>query len=73
MVGVLVISVDSGSPAADGGLQVGDVIVRVADREVRDLGSYRRVMGDVATGDKAIAIMVQRGTHTYFVAVKPEK
>lgn len=71
--GVLVISVDSGSPAADGGLQAGDVIVRVANRNVRDLSGYSQVMKDVASQDKAIAIMVQRGAYTYFVAVKPEK
>lgn len=71
--GVLVISVDSGSPAADGGLQAGDVIVRVADTSVRDLSTYRRVMKDVEDQDKAVAIMVQRGDYTYFVAVKPEE
>ena len=71
--GVLVISVDSGSSAADGGLQAGDVIVRVANRNVRDLSGYRQAMKDVESQNKAIAIMVQRGAYTYFVAVKPEK
>lgn len=71
--GVLVISVDGGSPAADGGLQAGDVIVRVANRAVRDLKSYESAMSAVADQDKAIAIMVQRGAYTYFVAVKPAK
>jgi hypothetical protein len=40
---------------------------------VRDLSGYSQVMKDVASQDKAIAIMVQRGAYTYFVAVKPEK
>jgi serine protease Do len=70
--GVLVADVESGSPAADGGLLVGDVIVRIGDEEVKNLDDYRRIMGKVEKSDRAIALMVQRGAHTYFVAIKPE-
>lgn len=70
--GVLIVDVEPGSPAADGGLEVGDVIVRIGDRDVTGLRDYRSIMEDLEGRTKAIAFMVQRGEHTYFVAVKPE-
>jgi len=71
--GVLVIGVESGSPAADGGLAVGDVIVKIGSEEIGNLADYRRIMKDVEESDRAFDLMVKRGTHTYFVAIKPEQ
>lgn len=71
--GALVIGVDSGSPAADGGLLVGDVIAKIGDEEVGNLADYRRIMKDVEESDRAFDLMVKRDTHTYFVAIKPER
>jgi serine protease Do len=70
--GVLVIGVESGGPAADGGLLIGDVIVKIGDEEVKNLSDYGRIMKSVEKSDRAIALMVKRGAHTYFVAVKPD-
>jgi len=70
--GVLVVGVKSGGPAADGGLLVGDVIVKIGDEEIENLADYRRIMKSIEESDRAIALMVQRGAHTYFVAIKPE-
>ena len=54
-------TVESGGPGADGGMQPGDVIVRIGDREIADLAEYRSVMKDLEGHEKAIAVMVQRG------------
>jgi serine protease Do len=70
--GVLVTGVDSGGPADDGGLLVGDVIVEIGDEKIGNLSDYQRIMKNVEKSDRAIALMVQRGAHTYFVAIKPE-
>jgi serine protease Do len=70
--GVLVVSIESGSPAADGGLLVGDVIIKIGSESVGNLSDYRRIMKDIEESDRAIDLMVQRGAHTYFVAIKPE-
>lgn len=71
--GVLVVGVESGSPAEDGGVLVGDVIVKVDDEEIKDLRDYEQKMSSLEGREKAIAFMVKRGRYTYFVAVKPEK
>ncbi len=71
--GVLVVDLESGGPGADGGLQRGDIIVKIDDGEISGLPDYRRVMGELEGHDKAIAVMVLRGAYTYFVAIKPEK
>jgi serine protease Do len=71
--GVLVVDVESGGPGADGGMQMGDVVVKIDDREITDLAEYRSVMRGLEGQDKAIAVMVRRGAYTYFVAIKPEK
>lgn len=70
--GVLVIGVESGGPAADGGLLVGDVIIKIGNEKVGNLSDYNRIMKNVEKSDRAIDLMVQRGAHTYFVAIKPE-
>jgi serine protease Do len=70
--GVLVTSVESGSPAAHGGLEAGDVIVRIGDEPVKTMSDYNKIMSGLQDRKKAIAIMVQRGAYTYFVAVKPQ-
>jgi serine protease Do len=71
--GVLVADVEGGSPAADGGLLPGDVILKIGDRDVTGLDEYRVIMKDLEGHDRAVAFMVQRGTYTYFVAIKPER
>ena len=70
--GVFVVGVENGSPAEDAGLAPGDVILRVGDRTVEDLDDYRDIMRDFEGREKAIAVMVQRGEYTHFVAIKPE-
>jgi serine protease Do len=52
--GILVRSVEKGSPASVGGLRAGDVIVRVGQETVNDSGDWRRALrnksGDVTLG-----------------------
>ncbi|MCD4690083.1 Do family serine endopeptidase, partial [bacterium] len=69
--GVLVIGVERRSEAADAGIIPGDVVVRIGDEQVANLSDYRDAVQRYREHDKAVAIMVQRGAHTYFVAVRP--
>ncbi len=70
--GVFVIDVESGSPAEDADIAPGDVIKRVGDRSVEDLDDYRDIMRALEGREKAIAVMIQRGEYTHFVAIKPK-
>ncbi|MBD3348244.1 MAG: Do family serine endopeptidase [Candidatus Eisenbacteria bacterium] len=70
--GVLVVDLEAGEPGVDSGLQIGDVIVKIANQRISDLSDYRETMRRLEGQDKAIAVMVQRGAYTYFVAIKPE-
>jgi serine protease Do len=69
--GVFVTDVQSGSPADHAGIQAGDVIVRIGETTIKDMGDYRSAMRDVEGSEKAFAVMVQRGEYTHFVAIKP--
>ncbi len=50
-----------GSPASSGGLQSGDRILRINEREIADLKGARAALSGVQTGDK-VAMVVRRGT-----------
>jgi len=50
--GALVVGVQPGSPAAGAGLQPGDVIVKIGDREIRDPASLKNVTAGLDIGVK---------------------
>ena len=54
--GVVVIEVREGSPAARVGLRPGDIILRVAGREVRDVASLSAALQNRAPGPMRVAI-----------------
>ena len=58
MVGVF-----DGSPAAQGGVQPSDRIVRVNDRTITGLKDMRSALTDIRTGDRVVLI-VDRGLGT---------
>ncbi len=70
--GVVVSGVEPGTPADDGGLRRGDVIVEVNRKPVTDLASYRKAIEGI-TGKKSVLFLVHRGDNTIFLAVKPAK
>jgi serine protease Do len=59
--GMVVASVEKKSPAADGGLQAGDVITAVGDAEVKRALDFQRAMLDRRPGEK-IQLTVKRGS-----------
>lgn len=70
--GVLIVSVEQGSPAADAGLAAGDVILDIGDRDIADLSDYQSATKTFGSSNRAIAFRIQRGDARYFVAVEPE-
>jgi len=67
--GVVVLSVDRGSPAADEGLRPGDVIVEVGRDPVSSERAFRRAVNDVAPGDVLLLTVESRAARR-FVAIR---
>ena len=64
--GVLVSSVEPGSPAAEAGLAPGDLIEAVGRTEVRSVDELRRALA-ARSGD--VALLVRRGERSQYVAI----
>jgi hypothetical protein len=58
--GVRVDAVVAGRPAADAGLQKGDIIVRLGDFDIPDINAYMLALATFEKGDKT-AVVVRRG------------
>jgi serine protease Do len=67
--GVLITDVAGGSPADDAGLQTGDLIKEVNRVKVISVREFKSIIGRLKRGD-SVALLVQRGQNTFFVAVQ---
>jgi serine protease Do len=67
--GVVVTSVERGSPADDAGLRRGDVILEIDRKPIRNLSEYRDMIAGLKQRGSAL-FLVQRGENTSFVALK---
>ncbi len=68
--GVVVTGVDPASPAADAGLQEGDVIQQVNRQDVTSAGGFARAMQ--SAGDQSALLLVNRNGSTTFKIVQPK-
>jgi serine protease Do len=67
--GLVVTNVQDGSPAADAGLEAGDVITHVNRRPVHTVGELRQALAGQKPGD-ATLLLVRRKDATLFVALE---
>jgi len=63
VVGMKISGVREGSPAADAGMQGGDVIVKFGTVEIKNLYDYTYALGEYKPGDE-VEVVVQRGEET---------
>ncbi len=68
--GVVVTDVPDDSPAADAGLQRGDVIEQINRRPVNSVADYQRLIEQ--TGKQSLVLLINRGGNTNFMVVQPE-
>ena len=68
--GAVVTGVAEGSPAADAGLQRGDVIEQVNRHPVTSAGDYQRLIRQ--GGKQSVILLINRGGNTTFLVVQPE-
>jgi serine protease Do len=66
--GVVIVRVDEGGPAAEAGVQRGDVIRQINRQPVRSLADFQRLTRDVKEGDR-LTLLLQRGGMSLFVAM----
>ncbi|WP_337267235.1 DegQ family serine endoprotease [Oryzifoliimicrobium ureilyticus] len=72
--GAVVASVNPDKPAADAGIQTGDVIVSVNDKHVHDASDVKKLVTDAAkSGKKSVLLLIERNGAKTFVAVPFER
>ena len=63
--GVAIMGVDPGSPADKAGLEVGDIIIEVNRRSIRDLNDFQEVVDRIVPGE-VMLLRVNRGSEAWF-------
>ena len=71
--GVLVAHVESGSPAAAAGLQVGDVLVSIDDKPVKSSWSLREIVAPRKAGDTVSLDVIRDGNRRQLQAMLAER
>jgi len=70
--GVVITSVEPGSPAQEGNLQAGDVIIEVDNNPIKDMADFRKYI-ELYTKEKTLLLTVRlkaNDYHTLFVVLK---
>ena len=67
--GVVVTDVPDGSPAAEAGLQRGDVVEQVNRKPVESVSEYERLVRQA--GAQPVVLLINRGGASTFVVVQP--
>jgi serine protease Do len=67
--GVVVVSVDEGSPADDAGIEAGDVIKEVNRKPVRGVAEFNTAMSRAPKG-RPVLLLVKRAKQTLFISLE---
>jgi C-terminal processing protease CtpA/Prc len=59
--GMRIDGITDGKPASNAGMEVGDVVVRIGDREVTDMMSYMKALGAYNKGDTVPVKVLRKG------------
>jgi serine protease Do len=67
--GVIVVRVEDGTPAAEAGVQRGDVVKQLNSQTVRTMADFERLTRDMKEGDP-LTVLLQRGAMSLYVAFR---
>ena len=67
--GLVVSRVEPLSPAADVGIQQGDLIKEINRKEVKNLKDMRGILEDVS-GEDSLLMLVKRGKRTFYTVIE---
>jgi serine protease Do len=70
--GVIIVQVESGSPAEEAGLSPGDIIVEIDKKQIKSTKTLNRLLAGVKEGD-TILFLIDRGGTTIFVTLNVKK
>ena len=68
--GVVISDIKDGSPAAEAGLQPGDLISEVNRTAVKNLNDYQRALKQVKNGENLL-LLIKRGSGALYVVLTP--
>jgi serine protease Do len=71
-IGVVVTSVEEGSPASNAMLRAGDVIKQANHRTVKNINDWKQATQKVTAG-QPLLLLIQRGENTFFVAIETSR
>jgi serine protease Do len=69
--GAVIVDLEPGSPADDGGLMLGDIILKIGERQVRNADDFYKIASDLNKSSKPISFYIKRGRSNIFVAITP--
>ena len=69
--GVVVIDVDASGAAREAGIQRGDVVTMIDNKEISSIKEFEEVTDNLESG-KSVALLVQRRSGPVFLAIRPE-
>jgi serine protease Do len=67
--GVIVFRVEDGTPAAEAGVQRGDVVKQLNGQTVKTMADFERLTGNMKEGDP-LTVLLQRGAMSLYVAFR---
>lgn len=70
--GVIILQVESGSPAEEAGLQAGDIIAEIDREKIAGINQFYRKINEYKAGD-VILFLIKRGDSSIFLTLKVEK
>jgi serine protease Do len=70
--GVVILEVDSGSPAEEAGLQAGDIVAEIDKEKITNMNQFNKKMRSYKTGD-TILFLIKRDGSSMFLTLKVEK
>jgi serine protease Do len=70
--GVIVTGVKKGSPGADAGIETGDVIIKLNDKEINNLEDYNKITKTIKEKEEVLC-RVYNGKFNTFTVIKGEK
>jgi len=69
--GVIVLAVESRSPAEQSGFIEGDIITKTGNQEIKNIDDYKKAARSLKDNKKAMLFLVSRDGEPLFIAVKP--